>query len=294
MSLLNYIYLKIAATVVRLFVRMAGKITSSPDVIRTIPSRDSKRVIPIHIYKPTRQTSEDQPTPVLINFHGSGFMIATHGSDDAFCRQVSRQTHYTVVDVSYRLAPEYPFPAALEDAEDAIDWVLGQKKLFNTSQVALSGFSAGGTIILSLASTIYSPETFYSVVAFYPAVDWTIDARAKKAPNPNGQSIPIRMMRLFSDALFQSQVDFASPYVSPLYADPECFPDRLLIVTADGDCLAPEAEALVEKLQTRTHGHVIHFRALGCNHAWDKVAKTMTGTIMRRNAYALAVDMLNS
>ena len=127
MALPDYIYLKIAVVFVRLLARMAGNITSNHDMISTIPSRAPKRVIRIHIYKPTQPTSEDQPTPVLINFHGSGFMIAAHGSDDAFCRQVSSQSDYTVVDVSYRLAPENPFPAALEDAEDAINWVLNQR-----------------------------------------------------------------------------------------------------------------------------------------------------------------------
>ncbi|KAK1149354.1 hypothetical protein N8T08_006577 [Aspergillus melleus] len=212
---------------------------------------------------------------------------------DASRRTIFAKSDYTIVDVSYRLAPENPFPAALEDAEDAINWVLNEKKLFNTSQIALSGLSAGGNIVLSLASTVYPPETFHSVIAFYPAVDWTTDVGAKKAPNPNGQPIPACIMRLFSKALFQSQVDFASPYVSPLYATPESYPDRLLVVTADGDSLAPEAEALVEKLQTWTNGHVIHFRALRCNHAWDKMANTTTGVIIRRNAYALAVEMLN-
>lgn len=219
-------------------------------------------------------------------------MIPAHGSDDAFCRQVAGRTDYTVIDVAYRLAPECPFPAAHEDAEDAVNWVLSQKKTFDTSRVALSGFSAGGNIILGLASTVYPPKTFHTAIAFYPAVDWTTDVRAKKAPNPNGQPIPASVLRLFADALFQDPIDLANPRVSPLYADPERFPDKVLIVTAEGDSLAPEAEKLADKLQQRATGCAVHFRAVGCSHAWDKMAQTGPETIMKRHTYDMAVDML--
>ncbi|PLB55189.1 alpha/beta-hydrolase [Aspergillus steynii IBT 23096] len=295
MSLLYYIYLRILVICVRLWARMTGGTSASPNVVYSIPSRNPKRSIPVHVYQPTQRQPPGQVGPVLINFHRGGFVIPAHGSDDSFCRKVSERTGYTVIDVGYRLAPEHPFPAAHEDAEDAITWVRSQRETFDTSKVALSGFGAGGSIVLSLASVVYPPSAFHCAIAFYPTVDWTIDPGAKMAPNPHGPPISAWMMRLFKNAVFQGQVNLADPYVSPLCAAPERFPPRVMIVTADGDRLAPEGNELGRRLELKGGGRVIPLQVKRCSHAFDKTAQEGSPQkTEKRNAYFLAVDMLRS
>jgi acetyl esterase/lipase len=66
----------------------------------------------------------------LVNFHASGFILPHHGTNDEFCRQISRETKYTVLDSSYRVAPEHSLPVALNDVEDAVSYVRARPEKF--------------------------------------------------------------------------------------------------------------------------------------------------------------------
>ncbi|KAH1499838.1 hypothetical protein LV164_002644 [Aspergillus fumigatus] len=290
MSLLIYIYRKVLAVLIRAVVTRGKRISANPDDVLQITSRDAGRHLRAHLYRPATSLS---PSPVLINFHGSGFLLPLHGSDDEFCRRVSRETEYTVLDVQYRLAPEYPFPAALNDVEDAVKWVLQRPDKFDLTRVAISGFSAGGNLAIVAASVLYPRETFRSVLAFYPPLDLYTDPGAKRPPDPAGNPIPAPLCRLFDKSYVPSAYDARDPRISPCYAQPERFPDRVLVVTAAGDSLAGEAEALAAKIAKLPGRQVVCQRMQGCNHAWDKSARP--GTIQgdaKEKAYAMAVAML--
>lgn len=88
----------------------------------TIPSRDPKRQIKVHIYTPEEQPNNspgsDGKPPVLLNFHGSGFMIPTLSSDREYLAMVAKKLGVVCIDCDYRKAPEWPWPAAVQDAED--------------------------------------------------------------------------------------------------------------------------------------------------------------------------------
>lgn len=291
MSLLTYLYYKCLATLLRAIVRLGGgRVRAFPDEVRYIPSRDGGRTIKIHVY---RAASTSAPSPVLINFHGSGFLLRLHGSDDEFCRQVSQETKYTVLDVPYRLAPESPFPAAINDVEDAVKYVLARSDEFDLSRLSISGFSAGGNLALAASATLFPPETFRSLIAFYPALDLITDAATKVAPDPRGRVIPVPVARFFNRCYVPPTFDKRDPRISPKFAQLDRFPRRVLMITCEGDSLAPEAEELAEKLQ-QEGSYVVSERMNGCNHAWDK--RTRAGTPQRRakeRAYNLAVEMLN-
>ncbi|KAJ5396252.1 uncharacterized protein N7487_010555 [Penicillium crustosum] len=276
MSLLSSITLRIAAFVLRAWARFQGRITSHPDEIIFIQSREHGRSIKVHIYRSPVTETLKTPSPVLLNFHGSGFVIPAHGSDDQFCRQMSQQTSYTVLDVQYRLSPEHPFPAALNDTEDAIKWVLGQPKTFDISKFAISGFSAGATLALAVSS----------FKAF-------VDPEVMAAPDPNGQPIPAFMLRFFASCYILPGYDTKDPRISPGYAEVDRFPRRVLIVTAGYDSLALEGESLATRLRGGSGRIVVSERMERCNHAWDKMAKK--GTFeweAKEKAYELAVNML--
>ncbi|KAJ5153162.1 uncharacterized protein N7482_009640 [Penicillium canariense] len=296
-SFLRYCYLKTLAVLLRSVVSvslsLAARPVERPDEVRHIASRDPWRSIKVHVYRSAHSTTG--PTPVLVNFNGSGFLLSMHGSDDEFCQLVSQKTPYTVLDVRYRLAPENPFPAALNDVEDAIRYVLSRTEEFDTSRVSISGFSAGGNLALAASATLFPPHTFRSLIAFYPVLDLASDAAAKVAPDPKGRVIPISIARLFNRCYVPPGVDKRDPRISPKYADLDRFPHCLLMITAAGDSLAPEGEQLAEQLQQLPGRHVVSERMAGCDHAWDK--RTRAETPQRRprdQAYALALDMLQA
>ncbi|PWY68980.1 alpha/beta-hydrolase [Aspergillus sclerotioniger CBS 115572] len=294
MSRLSSTYSRVAVFLVRALAKHRGRIASNPDEVLYIKSRDCHRSIKVHIYQPLAKLPE-KPSPVLINFHGSGFVIPFHGSDDAFCCQISNQTCYTVLDVQYRLAPEHPFPAAINDAEDIVNWVLGRPTEFDISRVAISGFSAGGNIALATASTIFPKQTFSSVLAFYPIVEAFVDPDALVAPDPNGRPIPSFIMRLFTQCYVPPGFDPRDPRISPGRANLDCFPQRVMIITAACDSLAVEAENLAARLRDSSGRKVVCERMKKCNHAWDKAVRPRTyEREATEHVYALAKAMLES
>ncbi|KAE8148103.1 Alpha/Beta hydrolase protein [Aspergillus avenaceus] len=287
---LTYLYYKVLAVLIRALFSRGKRITASPDDVVHIQSRDIARSIRAHVY---RSAWGPKPAPVLVNFHGSGFVIPMHGSDERFCRQVSQETGYTVLDIQYRLAPENPFPAALHDAEDAVNWVLQRPEEFDLSRLSVSGFSAGGNLALAISSNLFPQNTFRSLVAFYPPVDLYTEPGAKSPPDPAGKPLPAPLARIFDRCYIPGSYDARDPRISPYYASADRFPDRVLMVTAAGDGLAIEAETLAAKINKEPGREVISQRMQGCNHAFDK--GTTKGTIpddAKDKAYSMAIAML--
>jgi acetyl esterase len=101
--------------------------------------------IKVRIYTP-RAIVADERLPVLIWYHGGGFVIGDLDSHDSACRALSNQADCLVVAVDYRLAPEHKFPAAVIDCEAALDWVVEHASEIqgDKAKLALGGDSAGG------------------------------------------------------------------------------------------------------------------------------------------------------
>lgn len=160
-AFLRYLRLKILVSFFRVLAKfLEPPLTPKPDAVLRIPSRDNRRAIKAHLYKPfTGEAGNGGPHPVLINFYGSAFVLPLHGADDNFCRLIATKTDYVVLDVDYRIGPEDPFPAAIHDVEDAITYVLNRPEKYKTSQVSVSGFSSGGTLAL-IAPTLFASGTF--------------------------------------------------------------------------------------------------------------------------------------
>ncbi|KAL2842016.1 Alpha/Beta hydrolase protein [Aspergillus pseudoustus] len=291
---LYYLYLKLAAVFLRALTKLQWRIAARPDSIEFIPSRDPGRTIKAHYYQSPASECQ-KPRRLLINFHGSGFILPLHGSDDSFCRHISQQTEYSVLDVQYRLAPESPFPAAVNDVEDAIKWLLCQPQRFDSGSLAISGFSAGGNLALVACTHLFPPGTFRAALLFYPSTEYSLEPAELVAPDAGGNPLPTAVVRLFQRCYLQTPVDPMDPRISPGLADQGAFPANILIVTAGYDTLAPEAEKLAKKLQESPNRHVVAERMEKCDHAWDKLVKPWTREEqLRLRAYDLAVDMLRS
>ena len=99
--------------------------------------------IPVRLYAPSQEK-----LPVLLFFHGGGFVIGSVQTHDILCRELSRLSGAAVLSVDYRLAPEHPFPTAQNDAWDALLWLREQAEVLrlDTQRMAVGGDSAGGTL----------------------------------------------------------------------------------------------------------------------------------------------------
>ena len=108
----------------------------------SIPVQDGQKIA-ARLYAPSAEK-----LPVLLYFHGGGFTIGSIASHDVLCRQLSHLAGCAVVSVDYRLAPEYKFPTAANDAWDALQWLAAhaQSLGLHASRLAVGGDSAGGTL----------------------------------------------------------------------------------------------------------------------------------------------------
>ncbi|KAG9559388.1 esterase/lipase, partial [Aureobasidium melanogenum] len=293
-NLFRYLRLKALVSFARLHVWWSGMMPkASPDSVLKIPSRTG-RSIKGHFYKSTSFTPGIS-SPLLINFHGSGFVFPLHGSDDLFCRQVSTSTPYSVLDIQYSLAPEYPWPACHNDAEDVVNWVLGQPDAYSTSQIAISGFSAGANMACVAAASTFPKDTFNTLLAFYPPTDLSIKPEAKSAPEEDGRSddSTAKMADLFNACYLRLDPDHSDPRVSPALGPVENYPENSLFITCGRDSLCQETEGLAKRVEERHGDSVVLRRMDKCGHAWDKrVAPGSHQERKRDEAYGLAIDML--
>ncbi|HEX5945052.1 MAG TPA: alpha/beta hydrolase, partial [Acidimicrobiales bacterium] len=117
------------------------EMASVTDHVVTGPGGD----VPVRVYVPT---DEPGPRPVLVYFHGGGWVIGSVETHDGTVRAVAEASGATVVSVDYRLAPENPFPAAIDDALAAIRWVVANAAELDVdpSRLAVGGDSAGGNL----------------------------------------------------------------------------------------------------------------------------------------------------
>lgn len=113
---------------------------------QTVPGPGGQ--IPVRIYRPNQRTD----LPVLLWFHGGGFVLGSLNTGDDLCRRLCTAAEVVVVNVDYRLAPEHPFPAGLDDCLTAYQWVIdGGLPDCDNTRVALAGDSAGGALAMALS-----------------------------------------------------------------------------------------------------------------------------------------------
>jgi acetyl esterase/lipase len=306
-SFMQYLRLKISATLLRAMVSIPNRIKWNrdealiPDNIQRelvkIPSRDPERQILVKIYYPPGYTSSS-PAPVLINWHGSGFVLPLFGSDALFCSRVAQEAGIVVVDADYRKGPETPFPGAVNDIEDTFQWVAAQEGL-DSNNVAVSGFSAGACLALVAATVLRTKQTLLdiqAVISIYPVTDLSKAPEEKKVPHPI-DPLPLWGLHLFNECYVPDPAIRKSPLVSPSFAEVTDFPPITAILTCEGDILWPESAQLAKKLQrqkNQSQGVVLHLLK-GVPHAFDKGAEEGTVEWTRREeAYTLAIKLLKT
>lgn len=206
------------------------------------------RTIPARLYTPAGLAAG---SPLLIYYHGGGWVLGSLESHDNLCRYFAQQAEVRVLSVDYRRAPEHPFPAAVDDALVAFDYVAGNAEDLGAdpAAIAVGGDSAGGNLAAVVAHAASQNGTARPVFALllYPATDSTA-RRPSREKFGNGFLLTDESMTWFMDHYVPDVEQRTDPRVSVLLAeDLRGFPATYL-ATAGFDPVRDEGEAFAEKL----------------------------------------------
>ena len=197
-----------------------------------------------------RATAADNQ-PGLVYFHGGGFVIGSLSSHDGTCRRIAHGAQCTVVSVDYRLAPEHRFPAAVDDAYAATEWVAQNAKALkiDAHRIAVGGDSAGGNlaaVVALLARDRGGPALCHQLL-IYPVTDLTCQSESY-VTNGTGYFLTQDMMRWFSDQYMPAGHPADDPLLSPLHASDLARLPPATVITAEYDPLRDEGESYARKL----------------------------------------------
>nr|WP_263327733.1 alpha/beta hydrolase [Neobacillus sp. Marseille-Q6967] len=222
------------------------------DIENRIIEGPEGNAIAIRIYTP----AGEGPFPLLVFFHGGGFVVGDVESYDVTCRILAIKTGSKVISVDYRLAPENPFPAAPEDCYAAAKWAAEHAEELNgdPNNLIVAGDSAGGT--LSAAVTLMARErktiNITKQILIYPVTDFhnhnSHSIYPSYSENAEGFGVTNTHMGLFWDLYIEKKEDRNHPYASPIRANNLNNLPPALLLTAEFDVLRDEGEQYGKQL----------------------------------------------
>ncbi len=226
----------------------------SPELpeVRDLTAPGPHGVIPLRLYR-NRSAGEQASQPVLVFFHGGGWVFGDIETHDILCRHLAKAADCTVISVDYRLAPEHKFPAAYDDSRAATLWVAenAAKLGIDRNRIAVGGDSAGGnlatTVALMAAHSGLNPPLMFQVL-IYPAVDMGF-AHPSYTQMGEGYTLTAAGMRWFRDHYLRSEADIADWRASPLRAKDLSRLPPALVITAGHDPLCDEGVDYARKLE---------------------------------------------
>ncbi len=213
---------------------------------RNIPGPDGE--VPVRIYTP----EGSGPFPVLVWFHGGGWVVGDLESADGVSRHLTVGSGFVVVSVDYRLAPETKFPGPAEDCYAATQWVAQNAASINADagKIAVGGDSAGGN--LAAAVSLMARDRGGLSVGFqllvYPVTDRDFST-VSYSQNGDDYQLTRDGMIWFWDHYLANDADAANPYAAPLRAQDLGGLPPALVITAEYDPLRDEGEAFAHRLE---------------------------------------------
>lgn len=214
--------------------------------------REEAGGIPVRIYVPA-----EEPRGVLVLLHGGGWVIGDLDTHDPQARALCHHAGVVVVSVDYRLAPEHPFPAAVEDAVAATRWVAEHNDQWSLGPLAVGGDSAGGNLAAVVAQQLRDEVPLAAQLLIYPFIDLTMEQPSVRKL-ARGYYLEADTMRWFRAHYLGGQVDPRDARVSPLFADDLGGLPPAVIATAEFDPLRDEGRAYADAL--RGAGVEVRFR----------------------------------
>ncbi len=203
--------------------------------------------IPLRVFTP-----EGHHLPILLFFHGGGWVFGSIEGSDSFCRQIANRGNCIVIAVDYRLAPENQFPKGLEDCYAAVKWAYENAEAFDgdSSRIAVGGESAGANLAAAVALISRDRAEFKLnfQLLLYPVTTNEINEKPYKE-SLDQSFITFDAMLMFWNLYLAHPEDGDNPYASPLKAkNLEKLPPAF-IITAEHDPLHIEGEAYARRLK---------------------------------------------
>ena len=230
---------------------------------RTIPGLTGAE-IPVRIYRP----DGDARQPAIVYYHGGGWVIGGLNTHDGTCRALADAVGATVVSIDYRLAPEHPFPAPVDDAFAAVQWVsehatdLG----IDAARIAVAGDSAGGNlaaVVAQMTRDTGGPSLCFQLLV-YPVTDHEFDSVSMN-DNAEGYFLTRDAMKWFYSHYLNDPSEGADPRVSPLRAPDLSGLAPAFVITAEFDPLRDQGIAYATALakagtpvESRTYDGMFH------------------------------------
>ncbi len=262
---------------------LLGAKLSLPKVVdKTIVGRHGD--IPIRLYYPRLGAD----LPLVVFFHGGGWVTGSLESHDRLCRQIAKRSGALIMAVDYRLAPWHKYPIPLEDCYDAVLWAASQATSLGVAphQLMVMGDSAGGNMaaaVCLMARDQAGPQILRQIL-LYPSVDGTLSypSHQRYADAPLLSQADIHFYR---DQYMSNPADLQTAYFSPLLAKTlEQLPPAF-VLTAEYDPLHDEAKAFAEKL-TAAGGDAIYRDYPGMIHAFLMFPNFCSGAVPALEAIA--------
>ncbi|MBT9331459.1 alpha/beta hydrolase [Paracidobacterium acidisoli] len=203
--------------------------------------------IPARVYRPEKQGV----FPAVVHFHGGGWVMGTLDSHDPFCRYLCGAADAVVVSVDYRLAPEHRFPAAVEDSEAAVLYVLDHAAEFSADPhaVLVSGDSAGGNLAAVVALRLRGRKKLRGQILLFPITDHYSSAYPSYEENAKGYGLERDGMIWFWNHYLPHPQEIHHPDASPLRAADLSGLPPALVVTGEYDVLRDEGVKYAERLK---------------------------------------------
>jgi acetyl esterase len=227
--------------------------------------------IKLRVYKP----GDRQNHPLIMFFHGGGWVQGDLDTHDHNCRRMARQNHAVVVSVDYRLAPEHPFPIPGEDCYAATCWAVSQAASLgaDASKLFVMGDSAGGNMaaVVAMKSRDLGGPAILGQILIYPALDATLST-ASIDKLGKGYFLTSAKIRWYRDHYCGHESNKKHPYLSPMFAEDLKGLPPALIITAEYDPLKEEGEIYAKRMVES--GNEVEFREYkGMVHAFFSMPK---------------------
>lgn len=258
----------------RAFVKLGYPPRTPPVPVRAVENRaipGPGGSMPIRIYRPEAVGL----LPVLMFFHGSGFVVLDLDSHDDICRRLCRDAQYIVVAVDYRLAPEHKFPAAPDDCLAATRWVADHASEIggDATRIAVAGDSAGGCLAAVTALRVRDEggPVLRGQLLFFPVTDYYDPPTASYAQFAQGYGLTQMGMRWFWDHYLTHPNEADDPRASPLRASSFAGLPPACVLTAEYDVLRDEGERFAARLVEAGVAATLQ-RCDGLNHGFIKWA----------------------
>lgn len=207
--------------------------------------------VPVRVYTPPGEA----PLPILIYFHGGGFVLGNLGEFEPFCTFLAAGAGCVVVSVGYRLAPEAVFPAAVEDAWEAVRWAASNAESLGAdpARIAVAGDSAGGNlaaVVSLMARDAGGPRPSHQAL-ICPWVDLSPEADRAASFHLFGDGLWLSAESLawYRENYLQGRSDGRDPRVSPLLAPDLSGLPPALVLLAEFDVLAEQGRAYARRLR---------------------------------------------